>query len=64
MEIFIFIVFMIWCIPVSYLVIRFVKFLMEDADDNNLGALLFVAYIIFTAVFIISLIRWDILNLG
>jgi len=37
---------------------------MEDADDNNLGALLFVAYIIFTAVFIISLIRWDILNLG
>jgi hypothetical protein len=64
MEIFIFIVFMIWCIPVSYLVIRFVKFLMEDSDDNNLGALLFVAYIIFTAVFIISLIRWDILNLG
>ena len=64
MEIFIFIIFMIWCIPGSYLVIWFVKFLMEDADDNNLGALLFVAYIIFTAVFIISLIRWDILNLG
>jgi hypothetical protein len=64
MEIFIFIIFMIWCIPGSYLVIWFVKFLMEDTDTSSLVAFLVVAYITFTAVFIISLIRWDILNLG
>jgi hypothetical protein len=64
MEIFIFIIFMIWCIPGSYLVIWFVKFLIEDSEDTLLGTFLLGVYIAFTAVFIISLIRWDILNLG
>ena len=63
MEIFVFIVFMIWCIPGSYATIKGIKFLIDD-DETPLPVLLGFFYIAFTIIFITSLIRWDILNLG
>jgi len=63
MKIFIFIVFMIWCIPGSYAAIKGIKFLRSD-DESIFPTLLVFWYIAFTTIFIISLIRWDILNLG
>jgi len=64
MKIFIFIVFMIWCIPGSYAAIRGIKFLEGDGEKTIFPTLLVFWYIAFTVIFIVSLIRWDILNLG